>query len=72
MEGAHAMRPFVAYPTPTLLRGVGFFRVVKIAGGTPAFPAQRVLEARASRSHGSRNALLGNSTGRRACKNLPL
>jgi hypothetical protein len=42
--------------------------VVGIAGGTPAFPAQRVLGARASRSHGSRNALLGNAASKHARK----
>ena len=39
-----------------------------MAGGTPAFPALRVLGARASRSHGGRNALLGNAASRHARK----
>jgi len=39
-----------------------------MAGGTPAFPASRVLGARASRSHDSRNALLGNAASRHARK----
>ena len=39
-----------------------------MAGGTPAFPAQRVLGARASRSHGGNNALLGNAASRHARK----
>ena len=34
----------------------------------PAFPASRVLGARASRSHGGKNALLGNAASRHACK----
>ena len=38
------------------------------AGGTPAFPTSRVLGARASRSHDSRNALLGNAASRHARK----
>ena len=42
--------------------------MVGIAGGTPAFPAQRVLGARASRSHGGRNALLGNAASKHARK----
>jgi len=37
-----------------------------MAGGTPAFPASRVLGAQASRSHDSRNALLGNAASRHA------
>jgi len=37
-----------------------------MAGGTPAFPASRVLGARASRSHEGRNALLGNAASRHA------
>jgi len=39
-----------------------------MAGGTPAFPASRVLGARASRSHGGKNALLGNASSRHARK----
>ena len=39
-----------------------------MAGGTPSFPASRVLGARASRSHGGRDALLGNSANKHACK----
>jgi len=39
-----------------------------MAGGTPAFPASRVLGARASRSHGDKNALLGNAASRHARK----
>jgi len=39
-----------------------------MAGGTPAFPASRMLGTRASRSHGGRNALLGGSASRHACK----
>ena len=49
------------------LKGVGFC-AVGIAGETPAFPASRVLGARASRSHDSRNALLGSSASRHARK----
>ena len=52
----------------SLLKGVGFFSRGWKAGGTPAFPALRVLGVRASRSHRSRNALLSGSMGRRACK----
>ena len=50
------------------LKGVVFSRAVGMAGGTPAFPASRVLGARASRSHGGRNALLGNAVSRHARK----
>jgi hypothetical protein len=50
------------------LKGYVFFSRGRIAGGTPAFPAQRVLGARASRSHGSRNALLGNAASKHARK----
>jgi hypothetical protein len=39
-----------------------------MAGGTPAFPALRVLGARASRSHGVRNTLFGGSASRHARK----
>ena len=39
-----------------------------MAGETPAFPAQRVLGARASRPHEGRNALLGNAASRHARK----
>ena len=45
-----------------------FSRTVGMAGGTPAFPASRVLGARASRSHGGKNALLGNAASRHARK----
>ena len=50
------------------LKGVGFFSRGWHAGETPAFPASRVLGARASRSHDSRNALLGNAASRHARK----
>jgi hypothetical protein len=49
-----------------MLKGIGFSRAVGIAGGTPAFPASRMLRARASRSHGGRNTLLGNAASRHA------
>ena len=50
------------------LKGVGFFSRGWHAGETPAFPASRVLGTRASRSHDSRNALLGSSASRHARK----
>ena len=56
------------HPSPAALKGVGFSRAVGMAGGTPAFPASRVLGARASRSHGGKNALFGNATSGHARK----
>ena len=48
---------------PRQRRGRFFSRVVRVAGGTPAFPARRLLGARASRSHVIGVTVLGNRAG---------
>jgi hypothetical protein len=46
------------------LIGVGFLCSSRCGAGTPAFPARRLLGARASRSHAIRAVVLGNPVGK--------
>ena len=67
-QQTQAMYACQGTPSPRALKGVGFFSRGWHGGRTPAFPASRVLGARASRSHGGRDALLGNAASRHARK----